>query len=215
MRSFSTFLRIGPVTHSLQVTRGRDKFWSASFVVVIALSTFSTGQSEIYPHNAVACERCHNVPQKFGGSSMLAQRVGSKTQNGFIPVAEGGIRHRFGESLENTTPSKQITGNRVSLNLLGDGLIEVISDKDIDGNEEYQRRTQEGLLGVTVSAPVLEASGTSLVTGMEVRLEKSTQQPAVLVRRFPSQRTWYTQPSLSGRISCPRKYGQPYRIRYS
>ena len=98
---------------------------------------------------------------------MIAQRVGSRMQDVFVPVAEGGIRHRIGESSENTTPTKQITGNRITLNLLGDGLIEAIADEDIARNAERQRQTQEGFRGVTISAPVLETNGHSPV--MEVR----------------------------------------------
>jgi hypothetical protein len=97
---------------------------------------------------------------------MIAQRVGSRMQDVFIPVAEGGIRHRIGESFENSTPTKQITGVRVSLNLLGDGLIEAIADEAVARNAESQRQTREGFRGVTVSAPVLETNGHSPV--MEV-----------------------------------------------
>jgi hypothetical protein len=129
------------------------------FSFALVFSGFSVGQSNTYPHNAVACERCHNIPRKLGGSPIIVQRVGNKTQDVVVPVAEGGIRHRLGESSENATPTKQITGARVSLNLLGDGLIEAIADEDIARNAESQRQAQGGFRGVTASAPVLETNG--------------------------------------------------------
>jgi len=98
---------------------------SLSCRLILAVSSVLAGaQVDPYPHNAVTCERCHNVPSKFGGSSMTVKRVGSLSMGKFAPATEGGIHHRHGESAESSDSASQISGERVSLNLLGDGHIE-------------------------------------------------------------------------------------------
>jgi len=132
-------------------------------LIVITLRCPIVGQAIFYPHNAVVCERCHNVPGKFGSSLMTVERVGRRSREAFTPVAEGGIRHRLGESASNAGPT-QITGNRVSLSLFGDGFIEALGDKEIAGNADRQRRSSLEILGIAVSAPVLEGIGGPSVT---------------------------------------------------
>src|SRR5258708_31987298 len=116
-------------------------------------------QDDPYPHNAVSCERCHNVPTKFGGSAMTTQRIGAWFEGRFIPASEGGIHHRNGESAQSTASANQISGERISLNLLGDGYIEAIDSRDIKQNAKQQRRANLGITGVVVRAPVLEPLG--------------------------------------------------------
>jgi hypothetical protein len=95
------------------------------FAVLICFPILSLGQVDSYPHNAVTCERCHNIPSTFGGSSMAVERIGTSSAAGIVPAKEGGIHHRHGESAQNSaSPSNQISGERVSLNLMGDGYIE-------------------------------------------------------------------------------------------
>jgi len=48
------------------------------------------GQAGAYPRNAVSCERCHNVPGKFGGGAMAVQKTGLSLGGKFIPASEGG-----------------------------------------------------------------------------------------------------------------------------
>jgi len=43
----------------------------------------------------------------------------------------------------------------------GDGYIEAVDNRDIEQNAEQQRQSNLGIAGVVVSAPVLEASGSS------------------------------------------------------
>ena len=130
-----------------------------SLVVVVACSSLAAGQIDSYPHNAVTCERCHNTPSKFGGSPMTVERVGQSSAGKFVPSSEGGIHHRHGESSQSSDPTDQISGERVSLNLLGDGYIEAIDSRDIEQNAKKQRQTNLRIAGVAVNAPLLEASG--------------------------------------------------------
>jgi CxxC motif-containing protein (DUF1111 family) len=99
------------------------------------------------------------VPLKFGGSSMTVERIGNSSPGEFIPAREGGIHHRNGESARNSDGTNRITGERVSLSLLGDGFVEAIDSKDIEQNAEQQRGGNLGIAGTLVVAPVLEASG--------------------------------------------------------
>ncbi len=93
---------------------------------------------------------------------MTIARVGNLSAGEFAPAAEGGIHHRHGESAQSSAFANQINGERISLNLLGDGYIEAIDSRDIKLNAKQQRRVNLGIAGVVVSAPVLEASGSQL-----------------------------------------------------
>jgi CxxC motif-containing protein (DUF1111 family) len=119
----------------------------------------AVGQDNPYPHNAVSCERCHSAPNKFGSSAMTVQRTGFLIEGNFILAPEGGIHHRNGESAQSAASTKQLAGERVSLNLLGDGYTEAIDGQDIEQNAQRQRHTNLGIVGVVVSAPVFEANG--------------------------------------------------------
>jgi len=129
--------------------------------VLCGPSILVRGQAESYPHNAVACERCHNEPTEFGASAMTVLRKGFSFQGTFTPSSEGGIHHRNGESNRTLTTGKEIAGERVSLSLLGDGYIEAIDHHDIERNREQQRRLDLGIAGAIVEAPVLEANANS------------------------------------------------------
>jgi hypothetical protein len=54
---------------------------------------------------------------------MSVERMGLRLDGKFVPTSEGGIHHRNGESAQSSPSAKQITGERVSLNLLGDGRV--------------------------------------------------------------------------------------------
>ena len=132
---------------------------SALCQLLLALSLVALGQSDPYPHNAVTCERCHNEPSNFGGSSMTVQRVGSLSTGKFAPASEGGIHHRHGESARSSDSGSRISGERISLSLLGDGYIEAIDGGDIERNAKQQIQGNPGIGGMMVSAPVMEAVG--------------------------------------------------------
>jgi hypothetical protein len=84
----------------------------AVFVIAVLFQSQAFGQAELYPHNAVACERCHNIPSKFGASPMTVERVGFAVAGKFLPSDEGGVRHRLGESDRNTTSDAELIGER-------------------------------------------------------------------------------------------------------
>jgi hypothetical protein len=128
---------------------------------LLVLAAAAVGQSQPYPHNAVNCERCHSVPIRFGGSSMTVQRMGTSFEGRFIPASEGGIHHRNGESTQSSPAANGVTGERVSLSLLGDGYVEAVDSRDIEQNAQQQSQANLGITGVIMSAPVLEASGSS------------------------------------------------------
>lgn len=128
---------------------------------LLAVSAFASDQTATHPHNAVTCERCHSVPAKLGSSGMTVQRIGSSFEGKFIPASEGGIHHRNGESAQSIISPKPIKGERVSLNLLGDGYIEAIDGRDIEQNAQRQRQANSGIVGALVTAPVFEATGLS------------------------------------------------------
>jgi CxxC motif-containing protein (DUF1111 family) len=133
--------------------------WATSGLPLLVLTVAAIGQAGTYPHNSVNCEHCHSVPSKFGSSSMTIQRMGAWLDGKFVPAAEGGIHHRNGESAQNSASAKQITGDRISLSLLGDSYIEAISGREIEQNAQQQRQPDPVIAGVVVSAPVLEGSG--------------------------------------------------------
>lgn len=129
------------------------------FMVTVVAPITAVSQTEAYPHNAVTCEHCHNTPSKFGGSPMTVERIGNSSAGKFAPASEGGIHHRYGESAQSSATANQLSGERVSLNLLGDGYIEAIDSHDIEQNAKQQRGANLGIAGVVVRDPVLEAEG--------------------------------------------------------
>jgi CxxC motif-containing protein (DUF1111 family) len=147
------YLPVG--TPSFSINR---KIWLLSSVTLALWPSLVAGQSVVYPHNGVTCERCHSVPAGFGTSSMIVERVGASIGGKFAPATEGGIHHRNGESAQNSVSAKQITGERVSLSLLGDGYVEAINNHDVERNVEEQRGANLGVRGVIVRAPVLEGA---------------------------------------------------------
>jgi CxxC motif-containing protein (DUF1111 family) len=148
------------------------------------LGPSATSQDLSFPHNATSCDHCHALPAKFGSSPMTVQRVGSVVNDRFVPGPEGGIAHRYGGTAGagqpvtppgssrsySVTPSQatdgQITGDRVTLSLMGDGYIEAIDGRDIEQNAERQSRLKSGINGSVVYAPALEStSGPSSQVG--------------------------------------------------
>jgi hypothetical protein len=123
------------------------QYWRRRIVVcplLLGSSLAAVGQSDAYPHNAVTCERCHNEPSRFGGSSMTVLRTGSLSTGRFDPAIEGGIHHRHGESAQSSDFANQISGERVSISLLGDGYIEAIDGSDIVRIGKQQRDANQG-----------------------------------------------------------------------
>ncbi|MGA9389922.1 MAG: di-heme oxidoredictase family protein [Candidatus Sulfotelmatobacter sp.] len=93
---------------------------------------------------------------------MTVQRTGASNGGTFSPSSEGGIHHRNGESAQSSVSARLITGDRVAVNLLGDGYLEAIDSRDIEQNAQQQRKANLGVAGVVVSAPVLEVTASPI-----------------------------------------------------
>jgi CxxC motif-containing protein (DUF1111 family) len=123
--------------------------------------TLAHSQTSNYPRNSASCEHCHSLPSKFGSSSVIVQRMGRSFEGRFVPASEGGIHHRTGESAQSSTSANGVIGERVSVSLRGDGYVEVIDVRYFEQNSLLQGQTDLGIAGAIVSAPILEASGSS------------------------------------------------------
>jgi CxxC motif-containing protein (DUF1111 family) len=126
-------------------------------LLVLGMSFRTEGQAGLYPHNAAACERCHDVPLLFGTSLMTVERMGLWLDGNFVPTSEGGIHHRNGESAQSSPSAKQLVGERISLSLLGDGYIEAIDGGAIERDVQQEREANLGISGIAARAPALEA----------------------------------------------------------
>lgn len=130
--------------------------FSAGFLILVFVLPPLLAQQTTYPRNATSCDQCHSVPSKFGSSQLTVTRVLLLNAHGAIPGAEGGIHHRAGGT-DYATPGKKITGDRVTLNLLGDGFIEAIDEADILRNLDKERSSGLAINGLGARSPALEA----------------------------------------------------------
>ena len=89
---------------------------------------------------------------------MTVRRMGTMSEGLFVPSSEGGIHHRQGESPFGSISANQVSGDRVAVNLLGDGYIEAINSRIIE-NTALREREELGIPGLAFRAPVLEAGG--------------------------------------------------------
>jgi CxxC motif-containing protein (DUF1111 family) len=130
--------------------------WLLAYVAVILGSVVGAAQTRSYPSNATSCEECHSVPSNLGSSKLTVQRLGRWDDGKYIPAVEGGIVHRRGTSSQGTLETG-VVGERVTVNLLGDGFVEAISDDDLRRNAAEQRAGNAGIKGVLVESPLLES----------------------------------------------------------
>jgi CxxC motif-containing protein (DUF1111 family) len=93
-------------------------------------STFLKEHCGSLPANARSCVECHVAPVVGGSSQITVTRAGDRTTGRYVGIGDGGILHKKGESDERK--STPIQGLRVSLNLLGDGYVEVIPDEEFN-----------------------------------------------------------------------------------
>lgn len=137
-------------------------------------------------YNAQSCRECHQNPASGGNSQVTELRAGHRDERGRfvaprIPIA-GGAEVVTGRTLVNDRaicPSADFPGQeiqervpegetvrteRVSLGLLGDGLVELVPDELLRRIAEWQcRQTRGRICGKAMSVPVLEAPGTYAV----------------------------------------------------
>jgi len=128
----------------------RPVFLLASLIAPLSFSQVS------YARNAARCDECHFAPTRFGSGPIIVARVGTLTDGKFVPGEEGGIRHSESAS-GSDQGTDSIFGERVTLNLLGDGLVEAIDSRDILNNAARQRALSSEIRGIATTVPVLEA----------------------------------------------------------
>ena len=144
----------------------------------------SDGLGPLY--NAQSCRECHQNPASGGSSQVNELRVGhrgadGKFQNPEIPIARGAeiIKGRTlvndraicpngafpsAEIQERVPDTENIRTFRVSLNLLGDGFVEAVSDQTfVDLAKEQCRKNHKKICGQVLYVPVVEAPGQTAV----------------------------------------------------
>jgi CxxC motif-containing protein (DUF1111 family) len=118
------------------------------------------------PRNASSCEQCHFAPFRLGSSQVTVERLGEISSGKFSPGPEGGIRHRTDELKKFITANDLITGERVTLSLLGDGYIEALNPADLYRNAAAQHGIDPAIRGTIVPAPIIESqSGRTVFEG--------------------------------------------------
>src|SRR5438067_1696212 len=133
-------------------------------------------------YNAQACRECHQNPTSGGASQVTELRVGHLGPDGHfvnpdIPIARGTeiIKGRTlvndraicpsaafpdTEIQERVPASESIRTTRLSLNLLGDGFVEALSDQSlIDLAHQQCTSTRGKICGLVIHVPIVEAPG--------------------------------------------------------
>ncbi|PYO94080.1 MAG: hypothetical protein DMD60_14925, partial [Gemmatimonadetes bacterium] len=137
-------------------------------------------------YNAQSCRECHQNPTSGGPSQVTELRVGhlgpdGAFRNASIAIARGKVviagrtlvndraicpNAAFPDSeiQERVPDAETIRALRASLNLLGDGFVEAVSDQTLIDLARRQRRTTRGRIhGQALRVPVVEAPGTTAV----------------------------------------------------
>ena len=140
----------------------------------------SDGLGPIY--NAQSCRECHQNPVSGSASQVNELRVGHVGKNGEfenpeIPIARGKevitgrtlVNDRAicpngafpdTEIQERVPDTETVRTFRVSVNLLGDGFIEAVSDQAlVDLSKEQCRKSRGKICGLAVHVPILEVQG--------------------------------------------------------
>src|SRR5579871_647148 len=135
-------------------------------------------------YNAQSCRECHQNPNSGGGSQVAELRVGHlgpdhRFVNPDIPIAHGSavisgrtlVNDRAicpsgafpdMEIQERVPESETIRTTRISLSLFGDGFVEAISDRTLNGLARNQCTNSHGkICGLIIYVPIVEAPGQS------------------------------------------------------
>ena len=144
----------------------------------------SDGLGPLY--NAQSCRECHQNPVSGGPSQVNELRVGhvdskGEFENPAIPIADGKevitgrtlVNDRAicpngaypdTEIQERVPDTEKVRTFRVSLNLLGDGFIEAVTDQAlIEMAKEQCRKSHGKICGLALRVPVLEAPGETAI----------------------------------------------------
>ncbi len=149
----------------------------AKFEEVEALSD---GLGPIY--NAQSCRECHQTPTTGGSSQVTELRAGHHDAKGVFQNPEVPINHGAeiikGRSLindraicpsgafpsteiqEHVPDSEKIRTLRISLNVLGDGFVEALSDQALlDLSKDQCKKNQGRICGQALYVPIVEVPG--------------------------------------------------------
>jgi CxxC motif-containing protein (DUF1111 family) len=144
------------------------------------VETVEDGLGPLY--NAQSCRECHQNPTSGGASQITELRVGHRGPDGSfrnpeIPIGRG-TEIITGRSLvndraicpsgaapdseiqERVPESENVRTTRISLNLLGDGFVEAVSDSTIQAIARQQAKASHGRIhGHALIVPIVEAPG--------------------------------------------------------
>jgi len=144
------------------------------------VEALSDGLGPLY--NAQSCRECHQNPTSGGSSQVTELRVGHKDAKGIFLNPEVPINHGAeiikGRSLindrsicpsgafpnteiqEHVPDSEKIRTFRVSLNLLGDGFVEALSDQTLlDIAKDQCKKSNGKICGQALYVPIVEVPG--------------------------------------------------------
>jgi CxxC motif-containing protein (DUF1111 family) len=161
-----------------------DSIHRADQVTFDGVETVEDGLGPLY--NAQSCRECHQNPTSGGASQITELRVGhqrprGRFENANIPIARGAVvitgrtlvndraicpNAAFPDSeIQERVPDTEIIRTfRLSLNLLGDGLVEAVDDQTLIDIARTQRRTTHGRIhGQALRVPIIEAPGETRV----------------------------------------------------
>lgn len=109
-------------------------------------------------YNAQSCGECHQNPVMGGLSQVTELRAGHRNSAGqFIEAPGGSLIHSraIHPDIQEMTPaSENVRAFRTSLNTLGDGFVEALSNETLEAIRNSQPAIMRGTL---ISVPVLEA----------------------------------------------------------
>jgi CxxC motif-containing protein (DUF1111 family) len=129
-----------------------------------SLDSFETVHSSQRPANARSCAECHSTPGAGGSSRRTVMRAGSIVAGKYVGVPDGGILHAI--NYDTSSAAATIHGTRVTLNLMGDGYVEAVSDGEFQRIAREQGRITQGKVhGEIVYLTPSEKSGVPKVVG--------------------------------------------------
>jgi CxxC motif-containing protein (DUF1111 family) len=137
-------------------------------------------------YNAQSCRECHQNPTSGGSSQVTELRIGHNDANGVFQNPEIPINHGAeiikGRSLvndraicpsgafpnteiqERVPDSEKIRTFRVSLNVLGDGFVEALSDQTLlDLSKDQCKKNRGKICGQALYVPIVEVPGKTSV----------------------------------------------------
>jgi CxxC motif-containing protein (DUF1111 family) len=157
-----------------------EKTHQADQVTFDGVEGVADGLGPLY--NAQSCRECHQNPTSGGASQITELRVGHlgpdrRFRNPDIPIAHGTeiitgrtlVNDRAicpsaafpdTEIQERVPDSESVRTTRISLSLLGDGLVEAVPDRTLIDLARNQCKTTHGkVCGFVIHVPIIEAPG--------------------------------------------------------